>query len=80
MSGAQFGTGLNASVVGGLYSGATAPPTPSPHAYPEGNTTVTQAAYGVDSSDGVTSAGLHCAWAGALAFGLLVFMWWSLPR
>ena len=83
MAGAQFGTGLSGSVIGGLYRnpGSSTAAVPMPNAYPENSSGVTQAAFGQGAmADGGTTAGLHCTWLGAAAFAALVFIWWGLPR
>jgi hypothetical protein len=82
MSGLNLSTGLTGSVVGGLYGpngGATAA-MPTRTAVPEGPTTVAAAAFGGAGSDDGSSAGMHTCLIGGLAIGILLFMWWTLPR
>lgn len=82
MSGLNLSTGLSGSVVGGLYGpgGGASAGMPTRTAVPEGPTTVAAAAYGGGGADGGTNAGMHTCLIGALAIGVLFFMWWTLPR
>jgi hypothetical protein len=80
VAGLNLSTGLSGSVVGGLYPGQTAA-APMRTAVPEGPAggTVAAAAFGgADAS--VSNSGMHSCVIGALAIGLLLFMWWGLPR
>jgi hypothetical protein len=82
MSGLNLSTGLSGSVVGGLYGpngGATAA-MPTRTAVPEGPTTVAAAAYGGGGGEGVSNSGMHTCLIGGIAIGILLFMWWTLPR
>lgn len=82
MSGLNLSTGLTGSVVGGLYgpnSGASAV-APTRTAVPEGPTTVAAAAFGGAGDEGGSSSGMHTCLIGGLALGILLFMWWTLPR
>jgi hypothetical protein len=83
MSGLNLSTGLTGSVVGGLYgpNGGASSARPTRTAMPEGPSTVTAAAYG-GSGGGSTgpNPGRHATIIGAVALGLLVFIWWGLPR
>jgi len=80
MPGLQLNTGLGASVFAeGGYPGAA---TPAAAGIPQGPTSIGQKAFGiVTGGEGMYRTGL---WAsiggGGLALGLLVFIWWSLPR
>jgi hypothetical protein len=77
----MFQTGLGASVFApqggnGSTAGLTAIASAS------GPRTISQQAYGVVSGDqgGGNTAAYAVMGGGALALGLLVFIWWSLPR
>lgn len=77
----QTGLGLTGSAVGDLYNGSSSV-RPTRTALPEGPTTVAQSAYGSGAGPAGSggSSGLHTLIIGGLALGLLVFMWWGLPR
>ena len=77
MSGMSLGTGFTGSVFAGGYPGAAVP---AASTVPEGPMTITQAAYGVTGVGGPRKLGLTAAAIGTAAIGILVFMWWSLPR
>lgn len=81
MAGMALNTGLGASVfASGGYPGAATPAAAG--ATPQGPTSISQKAFGiVTGSEGTYRTGLWAsAGGGALALGLLVFIWWSLPR
>jgi hypothetical protein len=71
------GLGLN---VGGF--GAIGTAVPAPAAQPTYGSTVGQQAFGVFSSQtaGPSRAGFGTVLLGASAAGLLVWIWWTLPR
>lgn len=81
MAGLTLNSGLGASVFAqGGYPGAATPAAAG--ATPQGPTSIGQKAFGVVTGDeGTYRTGL---WAsvggGTLALGLLIFIWWSLPR
>ena len=80
MAGMALNMGLGSSVFTQGYPGAGTPAAAA--ATPQGPTSVGQKAFGIVTGGG----GLYRTgvWAsiggGALALGLLVFIWWSLPR
>lgn len=81
MSGLSLNAGLGTSVfAGGGYPGAATPAAAG--ATPQGPTTIGQKAFGiVTGGGGHYKTGLFAAiGGGGLALGLLVFIWWSLPR
>lgn len=78
MSGLNLQTGLTGSAVGQLYNGSSAGAPPRT-AVPEGPMTVADAAYGGGSGGG-RSVGTHAVVIGVIAAGILLFMWWGLPR
>jgi hypothetical protein len=81
MSGLSLNTGLGASVFAGSgYPGAATPAAAG--ATPQGPTSIGQKAFGiVTGNEGSYRTGYYAACGGgALALGLLVFIWWSLPR
>ena len=81
MSGLNLSTGLTGSVVGGLYPNGSSAAAPTRTAMPEGPTTVAAAAYGGGAAgSGASNAGVSACLVGAAAIGLLLFMWWGLPR
>lgn len=80
MAGMRLGTGVTGSVVGGLYGGYGGAAVPAASGIPEGPSTITQQAWGVPTAGGGSQLGLHAAGIGTLALGLLVFIWWALPR
>lgn len=74
-------TGLNGSVVGGLYAGYGSAATPAASGVAEGPATITQQAWGVPSASGGGSRlGLTAAAIGTGALLLLAAIWWALPR
>ena len=72
-------TGLNASVFANGYPGAAVPAAAG--ATPQGPRSISQQAFGITAGDSGSNTPF---WAtvggGGLALGLLVFLWWSLPR
>jgi hypothetical protein len=74
------GVGATGSVVGSLYGGYGGAAVPAASGIPEGPGTITQQAWGVPSPGSGSRIGLHAAAISTLALGLLVFIWWSLPR
>lgn len=81
MPGLTLNSGLGASVFAqGGYPGAATPAAAAPTA--QGPTSVGQKAFGiVTGNEGMYRTGLWAsAGGGALALGLLIFIWWSLPR
>lgn len=78
MSGLNLQTGLTGSAVGSLYGGQSSM-APTRTALPEGPTTVAQAAYG-GPGESTSSVGTHAVAVGVIALGILLFMWWGLPR
>ena len=72
--------GLGSSVFANGYPGAATPLAAAPT--PQGNTSVGQKAFGiVTGGGGYYRTGLWAsAGGGALALGLLIWIWWSLPR
>lgn len=81
MAGLSLNTGLGASVfAGGGYPGAATPAAAG--ATPQGPTSIGQKAFGiVTGNEGNHPLGFWSAiGGGGLALGLLVFIWWSLPR
>ena len=80
MAGLSLNTGLGGSVFAGGYSGAATPAAAGATA--QGPTTVTAKAFGiVTGGEGSYRTGLYAAFGGGtLALGLLIFIWWSLPR
>jgi hypothetical protein len=79
MAGLNLQTGLTGSAVGSLYNGGQSAGSPTRTAVPEGPMTVAQAAYGGGGSGG-GNCGTHSVIIGVIAAGLLLFMWWGLPR
>lgn len=79
MAGLNLQTGLTGSAVGNLYNGGTSSMAPTRTAVPEGPMTVAQAAYG-GGGGGNGSCGTHAVVIGVIAAGILLFMWWGLPR
>jgi hypothetical protein len=73
-------TGLGASVFAGGYPGASVPAAAG--VSPQGPRTIGQQAWGIVAGDaGGSNTSLYAAiGGGALAFGGLIFLWWSLPR
>lgn len=81
MAGMRMATGLNGSVVGGLYGGYGGASVPAASGIPEGPATITQQAFGVPSaSSGRSGVGLSAAGIGTAALVVLAFIWWALPR
>ena len=81
----NFGTGINGSVVGGLYGGGGNPGSvgqagrPAATSGPTGKPSLMAAAWGT-GSDGVSHAGPIAGIVAAGAWVGLLFIWWSLPR
>jgi hypothetical protein len=78
----QLQTGLNgnASVFAGGFPGAAVPDAAG---IPEGPRTIGQRSFGVTlggGAGGPATAGLGSTMIGAASLGLLIFIWWSLPR
>ena len=80
MAGLKLGTGVSGSVVGDLYGGYGNASVPAASGIPEGPGTITQQAWGVPSAGGSRNTGLHAQGISAVALGILVFIWWVLPR
>lgn len=78
MAGLNLQTGLTGSAVGSLYNGSSSVQ-PTRTAVPEGPMTVAQAAYG-GAGGGGGRCGTHAVVIGVIAAGILLFMWWGLPR
>jgi hypothetical protein len=81
MAGLSLQSGLGASVfANGGYPGAATPA--SAGASPQGPTTIGAKAFGiVTGGESMHRTGFYAATGGgALALGLLFFIWWSLPR
>ena len=80
MVGLTLNTGLGASVFSNGYGGAATPAAAG--ATPQGPTTIGAKAFGIVTGDEASHP--LGFWAsvggGTLALGLLVFIWWSLPR
>ena len=73
-------TGLGASVFAGGFPGAAVPAAAG--VSPQGPATVGQQAFGIVAGDSGGGNGPFYAvvGGGALALGLMAFIWWSLPR
>jgi hypothetical protein len=71
--------GLNGSGTAAAYTGAQVP---AAALTPTGPRTIGQQAFGIVSGDsgGSNTPAYAIMGGGALALGLLVFIWWSLPR
>lgn len=81
MAGMKVATGLNGSVVGGLYGGYGGAAVPAASGIPEGPTTITQQAFGVPSATrSGRRIGLSASAISTGALVLLAFIWWALPR
>lgn len=82
MAGLSMSTGLNGSVVGGLYGGYGGASVPAASTVPEGPRTITQQAFGVPSASSGTggNVGLRAAGVSTGALILLALIWWALPR
>jgi hypothetical protein len=81
MAGLSLQSGLGASVfASGGYPGAATPAAAGATA--QGPTSIGQKAFGIVTGDeGMYKTGFYAATGGgALALGLLIFIWWSLPR
>lgn len=76
----MLNTGLGGSVFAGGYGSASVPAAATSAG--QGPTTIGQQAFGITAGDdgGPSTAGVAVIGGGALALGLLVFIWWSLPR
>jgi hypothetical protein len=77
MSGLSLRTGLS---VGGSYT----PLTPASGMPPSASSTIAQQAYGISGSGGTDvgprTAALGTVSVGLISIGVLVYLWWSLPR
>jgi hypothetical protein len=72
--------GLSASVFAGGYTNMASKGTAT-WASPQGPQTATQAGFGtVAGGDAVSRVTHGVLSVGALSLGLLIFIWWSLPR
>ena len=80
MAGLNLQTGLTGSAVGSLYNGSSSAAAPTRTAVPSGPMTVAQAAYGGPGDGGGAATGRHAVIIGVIAAGILLFMWWGLPR
>jgi hypothetical protein len=82
MAGMKMATGLNGSVIGGLYGGYDGASVPAASGIAEGPVTITQQAFGVPPANAGTGRrlGLSAAAIGTGAFFTLIFIWWALPR
>ena len=81
MAGLSLQSGLGASVfASGGYPGAATPAAAGATA--QGPTSIGQKAVGIVTGDeGMYKTGFYAAvGGGGLALGLLIFIWWSLPR
>jgi hypothetical protein len=81
MAGLSLNAGLGTSVfAGGGYPGAATPAAAGATA--QGPTSIGQKAFGVvTGNEGMYRTGfLAAVGGGGLALGLLIFIWWSLPR
>lgn len=80
MPGLSLNSGLGASVFTGGYPGAGTPAAAIPTA--QGPTSIGQKAFGIVTGDeGAHPLGFWSSTlGGAVALGLLAFIWWSLPR
>jgi hypothetical protein len=76
----DMGSGITGSVVGQLYSGNPTAFTPPPAAYPEGNQSVTAAAFGPQGGGQAPAIGHWATWIAAASLVVLVCFWWSAPR
>jgi hypothetical protein len=76
----QLRTGLNGSVFTNGYPGAAVPAAAG--ASPQGPRNIGQQAFGIVGGDtgGPNTSAYALMGGGALALGLLIFIWWSLPR
>ena len=72
--------GLGASIFAGGYTNLSSRGTAT-WASPSGPQTATQAGFGtVAGGSSMSRAGTGVLSVGAICLGLLVFIWWSLPR
>lgn len=76
----MLNSSFGASVFAGGYPGASVPAAAG--ASPQGPRTIGQQAFGIVSGvgDGDNTAFYAAIGGGTLALGLLIFLWWSLPR
>ncbi len=75
----MLNTGLGASVFAAGYGNASVPVAANPS--PQGPRTIGQQSFGIVASDGGPDTSCYALiGGGALALGLMVFIWWSLPR
>jgi len=76
----NFAPGLSASVFAGGYTGMASKGTAT-WASPQGPQTATQAGFGtVAGGGGMSRVTTGILSAGSISLGLLIFIWWSLPR
>ena len=75
-------TGLGGSVFAGGYTDSAAVPAAALPSAQASGLTVGQKAFGIVAGDGQgpRTAYLGTVGAGVISLGLLVFIWWSLPR
>ena len=81
MAGLSLNSGLGACIfANGGYPGAATAAAAIPTA--QGPTSIGQKAFGIVTGDeGTYKTGVYAALGGGgLALGLLIFIWWSLPR
>ena len=79
----QNGAGLGGSVIGNLYtSGGSASVPAAAGVSAQGPRTIGQQAFGIVAGDtgGPRTSAYAAMGGGALALGILAFIWWSLPR
>ena len=81
MAGLNFDMGIGTSAMPGMYSGLAVTPAAA-GASPQGPTTIGQKAFGIVTGGGGVpkTSGVALVSSGTLALGLLIFIWWSLPR
>jgi hypothetical protein len=79
--GLQLDMGLGGSVFGGGIGGAMTPDA-TPASPQASGLTVGQKAFGITAGGGVgpRTAAYGTIGSGVLCLGLMVFIWWSLPR
>lgn len=71
------GLSLRVAGYGGAAAGSGAP---MPVAANNPSSTISQQAFGITSGGGSQNAANGALGAGALAAGLLAWLWWTLPR
>lgn len=81
-AGLNLGAGASIRGGGGIGSGSYTPLTPASALPPTNN--IAQQAYGINGSGGATWNPNISSWGsvgvGLISMGLLVYLWWSLPR